>query len=64
MANNNGPGIDAAFRAANREQKIAIASLDRVHVGKMTVSRQSTLDVLRQVEDTAKTENWIEKSGY
>jgi hypothetical protein len=31
MATTNGPGIDGAFRNANREQDIALSSLDRVH---------------------------------
>jgi hypothetical protein len=56
--------IDSFFRGARRDQDAALASLDRVHQGKQATSRQSTVEVLRRVEDTAKASNWIEKAGY
>jgi hypothetical protein len=56
--------IDSFFRGARRDQDAALASLDRVHKGKQGTSRQSTVEVLQQVETTAKASNWIEKAGY
>jgi hypothetical protein len=64
MAVNNGPGIDALQRTADRAQDVALASLDRVHRGKQAAARQSTVDVLREVEATANRGSWIETSGY
>jgi hypothetical protein len=64
MANDNGPGIDAAFRQADRAQDEALASLDRVNRGKDAAARQSALDVLRDVEAAAKKGSWIPTTGY